>query len=164
MAKEFKITSGFGNGIGSSVINGALDEIYLSKYKHLDEHLCLKPFPQGIVDPDKKKATWKRYREEILTDNGATIFLCGNKKDASGDKVIADGCLQEFEIAKRNNNIIIPLGVTGGASEIILSEVKADLSVYPYLEKYINILEKEQDVEKLVNAVVELLEETRKIR
>ena len=33
----YKVISGFGIGIGSSVINGALDEIFLSKYKHINE-------------------------------------------------------------------------------------------------------------------------------
>lgn len=34
-----KITSGFGLGIGSAVINGALDVIYNDKFRHVDEHL-----------------------------------------------------------------------------------------------------------------------------
>ena len=46
-----RITSGFGLGIGSAVINGALDVIYAEKYRHIDEYLCLRPFPQNISDP-----------------------------------------------------------------------------------------------------------------
>ena len=54
--EDFRVTSGFGLGIGSSVINGVLDEIYSSRYKHTSEHLCLRPFPQGIVDVEERKA------------------------------------------------------------------------------------------------------------
>ena len=38
VSKNYKILSGFGLGIGSSVINGALDEIYKTKYRHVSEH------------------------------------------------------------------------------------------------------------------------------
>ena len=51
VSQEYRITTGFGLGIGSAVINGALDVIYKTKFRHVDEHLCLRPFPQGISDP-----------------------------------------------------------------------------------------------------------------
>lgn len=57
--ENFKVTSGFGLGIGSSVINGALDEIHKNKYNHIDEHLCLRPFPQNILDPDEREKNGK---------------------------------------------------------------------------------------------------------
>jgi len=53
--RNYKITTGFGLGIGSSIINGALNEIYATKYKHIDEYLCLRPFPQGIIDLNERK-------------------------------------------------------------------------------------------------------------
>ena len=47
--EDFKVTSGFGLGIGSAVINGALAEIYQNKFKHTEEYLCLRrrTFPSG---------------------------------------------------------------------------------------------------------------------
>ena len=101
---DFKITSGFSLGIGSSVINGALDEIYASKYKHMDDYLSLKPFPQNISDDVERKEKWKKYREKIIDDNGIVIFMFGNKKDSHGNKVIADGCIQEYNIAKEKKS------------------------------------------------------------
>ena len=77
---DCRITSGFGLGIGSAVINGALDVIYAEKYRHIDEHLCLRPFPQNISDPTKRAEKWKKYREEMLTETGVSIFMFGNKK------------------------------------------------------------------------------------
>lgn len=76
----YRVTSGFGLGIGSSVINGALDEINRTRFKHIDEHLCLRPFPQNIADPDERTKKWTAYREEILLDNGIAVFMFGNKK------------------------------------------------------------------------------------
>lgn len=158
--EKFKITSGFGLGIGSSVINGALDEIYSSRYKQISEHLCLRPFPQGIVNDEERKLKWKKYREDIVEENGVAIFMFGNKM-VSGKKDIADGCLQEYEIAKKNKCIIIPIGSTGGAAEIIYNEMKNDKANYSYLDKYFDILGTETDIDNIVGAVIEIVKSKR---
>jgi len=65
VGKNLRIVSGFGLGIGSSVINGALEEIMSTKYKHVNEHLCLRPFPQNISAPQKRERLWGDYRKNI---------------------------------------------------------------------------------------------------
>ncbi len=165
--EEFKVTSGFGLGIGSPVINGALSEIYKSKFKHMDEHLCLRPFPQGITDVAELKANWEKYREEIMDENGIAIFMFGNKKDKSGAKVKADGCIREFEIAKDKDCVIIPLGCTGDAATDIYNSVKDEMKkddmAYLYLRKNIDELGAETDIDKLVNIVMSIVKEQRKV-
>lgn len=160
---DFKVTSGFGLGIGSSVINGALDEIYRSKYKHLDEHLCLHPFPQGIKDAVERQNVFTQYRKDMLLDTGVAIFLFGNKKDiADSSKIIdASGCWEEFSIARDNKNIIIPIGSTGFMAKEIFDEVKENMDNYKYLEKYMDVLETENDVDKLVEVVTTIVKEQR---
>jgi len=155
--KDFKITSGFGLGIGSSVINGALSEIYSNKYKHTDKYLCLRPFPHSISDVDYK-AKWKKYREDIISENGIVIFMFGNKRDFYGNKIQADGCLQEFEIAKKNGCIIIPIGSTGDVARFVLDEVKENIEKYPYLDGYLSDLENELNVDKIINLVISIIE------
>ena len=154
-----RITSGFGLGIGSAVINGALDVIYAEKYRHIDEHLCLRPFPQNISNPTERAEKWKKYREEMLAETGVSIFMFGNKKDAKTGSIIeANGCMQEFEIAKSKGNIIIPIGSTGYAAKTILENVKKDMANYDYLSKYIDILETETDIDKLIRCVIEIIQ------
>ena len=161
LVKEgFRVTSGFGLGIGSSVINGALDEIYNSRYKQISEHLCLRPFPQGIKDENERKLKWKKYREDILSENGVAIFLSGNKK-VEGSKSIADGCLQEYEIAKQNKCMIIPIGTTGDAARYIYDDIKDNIEKYPYLKDYIDILGIEKDIEKIISIVIEIMKAKR---
>lgn len=162
--EELRVTSGFGVGIGSSVINGALDEIYSSRFKHMDEHLCLRPFPQGIIDPDERKSKWKKYREEILNEAGVAIFMAGNKKNAEGQKAIADGCLQEYQLAKERKSIIIPIGSTGDAAATIFADVKTNKDQYPYLEKYLDILGTATDIDKIVNAVMDIIQSQRTVK
>ena len=154
-----RITSGFGLGIGSAVINGALDVIYAEKFRHVDEHLCLRPFPQNISDPNERAERWKKYREDMLSETGVAIFIFGNKRDGSGNVIDANGCLQEFEIAKEKGNMIIPLGSTGYAAKQIFDRVKTDIADYPYLVKYIDQLEKETDISKLVEIVMAIVKE-----
>lgn len=157
---EFRITSGFGLGIGSSVINGALDEIYESKYKHLDEHLCLRPFPQNIADPANRKARWTGYREEIIAENGIAIFMFGQKV-IGGKTVVANGCLEEFEIAKKQARIIIPIGSTGYAAKQIWQEIKNDLANYTYLSGYMDRLGQEKDIQNLTSIVLAIAKAAR---
>lgn len=154
-----RITAGFGQGIGSSVVNGALDVIYSKKYRHVDEHLCLRPFPQNIVDPDEREKRWKQYREDMLSEAGISIFMFGNKKDGTSGQIIeADGCIKEFDIAVEKKNIIIPIGSTGYAAKTIFDKIKADIKNHQYLNSYIDILEKETDVDKLIKTIREIIQ------
>lgn len=159
---DFRITSGFGTGIGSSVINGALDEIYKSKFKHLDEHLCLRPFPQNISDPTERAARWRRYRDEILAENGVVIFMFGNKVDAE-KTVVANGCLEEFELAKKRGRIIIPIGSTGYAAKQIWEEIKNDPANYTYLSEYMDKLGEETDINNITAMIVDIVKTVRNV-
>ena len=161
--ENFKVVSGFGLGIGSAVVNGALREIYASKYKHTDKYLALRPFPQGIEDEKERKATFTKYRTDMISETGIAIFLFGNKKASSGDgKIInADGCIEEFQIAKKNGNIIIPIGSTGYVAEEILKEIEGDIVSYPYLEKYMDMLKTEMNIDKLVPVILKIAKEQR---
>lgn len=158
--EQFRVTSGFGLEIGSSVVNGALKEIYTNKQLHTFEQLCLRPFPQGMVDEEERKRNWRKYREDIIKENGVVIFIMGNKNN-NNKKNIADGCLEEYEIAKKNNCMLIPIGSTGDAAEVIFNEIKENKEKYPYLEKSFDILEKETDIDKIVSAVINIVKSKR---
>lgn len=157
VAKEYRITSGFGLGIGSSVINGALEEIYSSKYKHIDEHLCLRPFPQGISDAVRRKELYTKYRKDMIGQVGISIFMFGNKT-VDGHVVNADGCWEEYEIAKAAGNVIIPLGSTGYVAKAILDEIKLDINNYPYLKEYVSKLEETTDINAIVELVLNIID------
>ena len=157
--RDYRISSGFGQGIGSAVINGALETIYSEKYRHVDEHLCLRPFPQGITDSSARDTLWQRYREDMIGETGAAVCIFGNKKDKeTGETIEADGCIQEYEIARKKGNIIIPVGSTGFAAKTILEKIKADIKEFPYLESYLSVLETETDIEKIVETILCILE------
>lgn len=156
--EDCRIVSGFGLGIGSAVINGALDVIYKEKYRHLDEHLGLYPFPQNIPNDDERIKQWKRYRQRIIDDTGVTVFMFGNKLDEISKRIVnANGCLEEFKIAKEKGNIIIPIGSTGSATRLIYDEIRNDIKNYPYLKDYIEDLGEEVDNNKIIEIIIKIL-------
>jgi len=131
ISRGCNLVSGFGLGIGGAVIVGSMESAY-SKNASIDERMTLRPFPQG--DPPKsmtRETFWRKYREEMLKQAGFAIFLSGNTRDVSSDKtVIADGVLQEFEIAKQLKLYPIPIGATGHAAQRIWDEVFGNLDAF----------------------------------
>lgn len=89
--------------------------------------------------------------KEILSESGIAIFMFGNK-------VIADGCLQEFEISKEKGYAVIPIGSTGDATQKIFEEVKKEKEKYSYLTDFFDNLEYEHDVDKIVKTVISIIE------
>ena len=159
IAEDYKIISGFGKNIGSAIINGSLCEIMGSKYKHIDEYLMLRPFPQETFDPDLPKAElWTKYRESMINECGIAIFIFGNK-DVNGEWALSNGMFEEFGIATKMGKKIIPVGSTGGSSHKIFCEIKNDISNYPYLESYIEKLEKETDPNKLIELIKTIIKQ-----
>ena len=154
----YRISSGFGLGLGSAIVNGALDIIYSEKYGHIDKHLCLRPFPQNISDPNDRAKRWKEYRESIIDETGISIFLFGNKNDSiTGNTDTAEGCFQEYEIAKAKGNIVVPIGSTGYAAKSISDTIRCNISDYPYLADVIGRLETETNIESIVKLVMEVI-------
>lgn len=121
--EEYKIISGYGLGIGSIVINGALEYKYQSNYRNLDDLLILRPFPQ-IQSGDKSiSKRWTDYRNEIISQAGVAIFMFGNKENENGEIASSNGMKEEFEICLKHNVIPIPIGCTGSMSEELWDDV-----------------------------------------
>lgn len=121
--RNYKIISGYGLGIGSMVINGALEYKYQSDYRNLDDLLILRPFPQ-IQSGDKSiSERWTDYRNEIISQAGIAIFMFGNKLDIEGKKVLSSGMKEEFDICLQHNVIPIPIGCTGSISREFWNDV-----------------------------------------
>lgn len=159
--EEYHIISGFGLGVGSYIINGALDEIYSNKNKHTDKYLTLRPFPQYPSGNKSLKELWTEYRKDMISSSGICIFMFGNKKDKDAKIIHADGVVEEFNIAKEQVKFIIPISITGYSSEDIMRDIKKNLDEYWYLKDSIEVLEKEIDLDKIINEVFKILNKIR---
>jgi hypothetical protein len=157
---EFKIVSGFGVGVGSAVINGVLKEVYVNKKENLKNQLLLRPFPQG----KEFEKQWEDYRKDMISYSGISIFLFGNKiKKTVSEKgfekeelVNADGVEKEFEIAKNQNCLLIPIGATGYKSKELWEKVLSEYeNIFGSIEN-INLFEKLGDDNLEPSELIEL--------
>ena len=127
--KEYKIVSGYGLGIGSIVINGALDYKLNSNYRNLDDLLILRPFPQMQSGTKSIPEIWTDYRNDMIVKAGIAIFVFGNKL-VDGKIVNSNGMEEEFDICLKHSVVPIPIGSTGSISKVLWEKVIGNLTKY----------------------------------
>lgn len=127
--KEYKIVSGYGLGIGSIVINGALDYKLNSNYRNLDDLLILRPFPQMQSGTKSTPEIWTDYRNDMIVKAGIAIFVFGNKL-VDGKIVNSNGMEEEFDICLKHSVVPIPIGSTGSISKVLWEKVISNLTKY----------------------------------
>ena len=127
IANELRIVNGFGWGVGSAVINGALSHIYENPESFSRDQLIVKPFPQFPTGGKTLEVLWAEYRNDMLSFAGIALIIFGNKKQdaASATLIDAGGVYKEFEIAKKKNLFVIPVFATGWMAEKIYLELEA---------------------------------------
>lgn len=162
IVRDYNIISGFGLGVGSAVITGALQEIYLNKKCMNDNRLLLRPFPQGIEDEDTRQTLWKKYREDMISRSGVSIFMFGNK--LVNDKIVlANGMKSEYEIAKEKHCLIVPVGSTGYMAQEIWKDVNENFSTFYSNadDKLLNAFEKlncKSDMSNMINNIISFID------
>lgn len=164
--KDLRVVNGFGLGVGSAVINGALDAIYSNPKRYSEEQLVLKPFPQFKTGTKELSELWNEYRERMISMSGIAIFLLGNKKNEHGETVNSDGIYKEFALAKRLNVIPIPLNYTGYMTSEIYNEVEKNIDDYYedkiIFEKIKNLKFNSTDIEGSVKSIIEIIQQLNK--
>ena len=115
----YRVVTGFGLGIGSSVISGAVKHLLENRLKINEDHLILRPFPQN----EEGTKLWTLYRKDMISYAGISIFLFGNKIDSEGKVIDSNGMQEEFDISKTNGNTLLPVGGTGFMSRNLWENV-----------------------------------------
>ncbi|CAJ0856302.1 hypothetical protein R20233_00394 [Ralstonia sp. LMG 32965] len=116
---KFNIVSGFGLGVGPSVISGALQTIQSSPRRFSRDQLHTFPFPISNNLGNRRASVYRRHREEIIKKAGIAIFLFGNKRKENGDIVRSEGVFEEYEIARQMGLHTIAVGATGWVAQEI---------------------------------------------
>lgn len=156
---DFKISSGMGRRLGDLIAGSSLR--WLVENNHIvSKSLVLRPdkYYQHGADGKPNDTTYQ-MREHAQHDSGIAVFICGQEKEEAGG---SKGTHQEFEIAKKNNLKIIPIGATGYEARKIWQEIKNNITQYGYLEKYIDKLNDKTSPEELANAVVQIIKDIQK--
>lgn len=163
----FRIVNGFGWGIGSAVINGALDAIYEKPDRYSEEQLIVKPFPQFKTGTKELPELWEDYRQRMLKFAGIALFMFGNKLSSDGEIILANGVEREFEIAISNGLIPIPIGATGFISETIFKNIfESPEKFYPNQEWIIPIVQKLSSEtlssDEIIKIIIDLIKQINK--
>lgn len=152
ICEGYKIVSGYGLGVGSAVISGALSEIYYNQKKSLTDQLILRPFPQG----EDAKKLWETYRQDMISYSGISIFLLGNKTE-NETIVLSDGMKDEYKISKEQGNFLIPIGRTGYMSKKLWDDLLKEKQHDHTFDVYRRDIEALGDSKKTLDEIVELV-------
>ena len=164
VAAGFGVVSGFGDGVGPYVVNGILTQLEHDGTQVLDDRVVLRPFPIAISDATVRKRRWTAYRQAMLAQAGVAVFLFGNKRDASGSVVPANGVVEEFEIAATKRLAVIPVGCTGSVAASLHQRVLDDFVNFFPMSGYKRLfrdLNKKGSVQRVSARVVALVEKLR---
>ncbi len=158
----YNIISGFGLGVGNHVISGAVDELYRTN-SSVNDRLRLYPFPQS----DAGKELWTKYREDMISNAGITLFLFGNKlNEASGEIQAAEGMKEEFRICLEKGCIPVPVGKTGDIAEDLWNEICNNFDNYNIPGHFRNLYQElnkaDFEDDKIINTVITVVNEWNK--
>mgnify|MGYP006867972293 FL=1 len=117
----------------------------------------IKAFPYEDNTRDDYNELIEDYRKGIFKYAGIAIFMFGNKK-VNNKTILADGVYKEFQIAKQSNAYIIPIGSTGYVARKIWNEVFLNINDYPYLKKQAKVLQDCTEPQKVIDAIISVLE------
>lgn len=163
---NLRVVSGFGWGVGSAVINGALEAVYEQPNKFSEAQLVMRPFPQFSTGGRTLEEMWRSYRERMISLTGIAIFIFGNKIE-NGIVANAKGVRKEFEICLSQGVIPIPVASTGYMAQQIYEEVMIDAAnIYKGIEWIITELEviaaAGNDASIIINKIVQVVKKINK--
>ena len=159
LTNDYRIINGIGRHFGTHIIGYANEYLAKKGIKDKEKYIIVRPF----VGLGKKSLEDKRrLREEVISGCGSAIFVFGDYDPSSPNP--NSGVKEEFEIALENHKTIIPIAYPGMRSEIIWSELKNNLTKYPYLEKSIDLLTSSSDTEELARIIVYILDSVQDVK
>lgn len=161
VTQNYRIVNGFGWGVGSAVINGALDAVYERPDKYSEDQLIMKPFPQFKTGDKELHDLWEEYRQRMIRLAGIAIFIFGNKLD-KGKVILANGVRREFEIAKQHGLVPIPVSATGYVAKELFDEISQDFNIYAGNEKIIPLVQElsqlnQNEADEIIRKIVEII-------
>ena len=125
----FRLVSGFGLGIGSAVIAGALERVFCEPSLTVSDQMVLRPFPQTQPNGMTLDEMNTAYREELVSNAGIVVFVFGNKLEG-GETVNAPGVEEEFDLAHGQGLALVPVGATGYMAKVLWDRVMKDFDEF----------------------------------
>lgn len=142
VSENMRVVSGFGLGVGSSVISGVLEQTFTNPKAKVEDQLVLRPFPQSTEGELSLSALWTKYREDMIDHAGIALFMFGNKL-SDNNVVLSNGMREEYEIAKNKGLFLIPIGATGYMAEQLWEEQNSEIQKNTNISKEMKLLFKQ---------------------
>lgn len=158
------VVTGFGLGVGPSVIAGALQEVMRHPTSRSESQLQAFPFPVDDGTNPAGRALYHQHRERMIAKAGIAIFLFGNKRDKRGNVIAADGMRDEFAIAQELGLQTISVGSTGYVAMEIAQQVLPTIAgrSKSYQKAFKVACDPYSHVDKIEDAVMTMVNELRK--
>ena len=137
------------------MISSVIEECQ-SNIGKLEKHLMIKAFPYEDKNRPDYIQLKREYREGIYKYAGIAIFMFGNKESDAGT-ILADGVYEEYKIALESGAYIIPIGSTGYMAKKIWDEVRLHINDFPYLKEAEDILQNCTNPNKVIDAVLSVV-------
>ena len=153
LKNQYCLYTGYGRNFGNYLAGSSI-QYMLAHNIEVDRFLVMRPFLQTMTEEEKR-----HHRSMLIGSCHYAIFMFGQSPQ-NGYYTNSTGMIKEFEIAKDMGKVIIPIGSTGFTAKQIWADVRAHITLYPYLEKYIDVLGEPIDnarVEKLTKAVFQII-------
>jgi hypothetical protein len=163
-SSKCRIVTGFGVGVGGSVINGVLDQLNVAHERLSERYIVMRPFPQTASPGLSLAEHWTNYRKAMIGDAGIAVFVFGNKRDGA-NIVDSNGMREEFDLCLKARVCPLPIGLTGHMAEVLWNDVRGQFdAVYPgaspaFRTKFQALGEPATDRSHIAQLVVELVTE-----
>lgn len=148
LSSDYNICTGMGRKIGYFIAGPSIQYLLENGYHNIDHRLIIRPF-DDTMNLEKRSL----YREKLIEGNHSIIFMYGH----SSNNGRSNGMWEEYQIAKKQRKIIIPIGSTSYESRCIWEDINANLTEYPYLEASISDLGSELDPTKITALIIKIL-------
>lgn len=153
LLKKYQLYSGMGYKLGNYISGYGLNYLSEVHITNIEHHLKMRPFAEHMSEQQIHN-----HRENLIDQCQFVIFLFGDSKRRN-EEHNSIGVWNEYQIAKKNRKVIIPIGSSGFESRKIYNDISNNITQYPYLEKYIDVLGKSRDAIKITDIVLQIIAE-----
>lgn len=153
LLEKYQIYSGMGYKLGNYISGYGLNYLFEEHFTNIEHHLIMRPFAEHMSEQQIHN-----HRENLIDQCQFVIFLFGDSKHRN-ENHNSIGVWNEYQIAKKNRKVIIPIGSSGFESRKIYNDVLNNITQYPYLEKYINILGESRDAIRITDIILRIIAE-----
>src|SRR5699024_5249778 len=140
-------------GIGYYVAGASIQKLE-SINENIEDRLIMRPFAD-----DMSPEEIKQYRSKLIANTKFTIVMYGQVIDNNGNKVAANGVLEDVRVSEKQKHYKTHNRRTGYDVEKVAVNIKNNITYYPNLEHYIDNLCVESDTNAIAKLFIHIIKD-----